>query len=182
MNGTEGLHALGAFPEVSLVDARVKHADGRKLVAAGVHPVQARRLEQKDQAHAELRRSKGSFVAVVADWGAATSANLRPSTVQQRDREIEKDLLPRFKDRTVAEPSRLELTAALKQVEVRAPEVARNLRNHLRGIFEYAIESGLIEDNPTPPVRVLRKRNQTNQPPYPGAGGNGQIHTQVGFR
>ena len=31
-------------------------------------------------------------------------------------------------------------------------------------IFEYAIDTGLIEDNPVPPVRVLRKRNQQNHP------------------
>ena len=53
---------------------------------------------------------------------------------------------------------------ALKEVEARAPEVARSLRNHLRRIFEYAIDTGLIEDNPIPPVRVPRKRNQQNHP------------------
>ncbi len=68
--------------------------------------------------------------------------------------------MPRFRERPITRLTRLELTAALKEVETRAPEVARNLRNDLWGIFEYAIDSGLIEDNPVPPVRVLRKRNQ----------------------
>ncbi len=53
---------------------------------------------------------------------------------------------------------------ALKAVEAQAPEVARNLRNHLWRIFEYANDTGPIEDNPVPPVRVLRKRNQQNHP------------------
>lgn len=69
-----------------------------------------------------------------------------------------------FRKRPVASITRLELTSTLKTVEARAPEVARNLRNHLWGIFEYAIDSGVIEDNPVPPVRVLRKRNQHNHP------------------
>ena len=86
------------------------------------------------------------------------------ATVLQRNREIEKDLTPRFKDRPISKITRLELTTALKEVEARAPEVARNLRNYLWGIFEYAIDSGLIADNPVPPVRVLRKRNQENHP------------------
>ena len=72
--------------------------------------------------------------------------------------------MPQLKDRAITGLTRLELTAALKQVELRAPEVARNLRNYLWGIFEYAIDSGLLENNPVPPVRVLRKRNQTNHP------------------
>lgn len=164
VNGVEGLQALGAFPAVGLAEARQAHAEARKLVSTGVHPVQAKRLDREKQAHAELHRLKGSFAAVCADWSAATAAALRPATVAQRDRELKKDLLPRFKDRAISGLSRLELTEALKQVEARAPEVARNMRNYLWGIFEYAIDSGLIEDNPVPPVRVLRKRNQANHP------------------
>lgn len=164
LDGVEGLQALGAFPEVSLADARAAHAESRKLVAKGIHPVQARREARESRAQAELHRVKGSFDAVCADWNKATGADLRPATVQQRNREIAKDLTSRFKDRPISKITRLELTAVLKEVEARAPEVARNLRNYLWGIFEYAIDSGLIEDNPVPPVRVLRKRNQENHP------------------
>ena len=162
--GVEGLQALGAFPEVSLADARTAHAESRKMVAKGIHPVQARREERESRPQAELHRVKGSFGAACADWNKASSTDLRSATVLQRNREIEKDLTPRFKDRPISKITRLELTAALKEVEARAPEVARNLRNYLWGIFEYAIDSGLIADNPVPPVRVLRKRNQANHP------------------
>jgi integrase len=164
LNGIEGLQALGVFPEVTLADARHAHAEARRLVAKGIHPVQARRDERESRAQAELHRVKGSFGAVCTDWNTSTSASLRPATVLQRNREIEKDLIPRFKDRSISQINRLELTATLKEVEARAPEVARNLRNYLWGIFEYAIDSGLIGDNPVPPVRVLRKRNQENHP------------------
>jgi integrase len=164
LDGVEGLQALGAFPEVTLADARHAHAESRKLVAKGVHPVQARRDERESRAQAELHRVKGSFGAVCTDWKTATGADLRPATVLQRNREIEKDLTPRLKDRPISKITRLELTTALKEVEARAPEVARNLRNYLWGTFEYAIDSGLIADNPVPPVRVLRKRNQENHP------------------
>lgn len=164
LNGVEGLQALGAFPEVSLADARRAHAESRKLVANGIHPVQARREERENRTRAELHRVKGSFGAVCADWNKATSAGLRSATILQRNREIEKDLAPRFKNDPISKITRLELTTALKEVEARAPEVARNLRNYLWGIFEYAIDSGLIDDNPVPPVRVLRKRKQQNHP------------------
>ena len=49
-------------------------------------------------------------------------------TVLRRKREIEKDLAPRFKEGPLTKLARLELTVALKEVEVRAPEVARYLR------------------------------------------------------
>ena len=165
VNGVEGLHALGSFPEVSLADARDGHAQARKLVAKGIHPGAARKQERAELALADLRRERGSFAAVVLDWKAATTGSLRPATIKQRNREIDNDLLPRFKNRAVQSLTRLELTAALKEVEGRgAPEVARNLRNYLWVIFEYAIDTGLIEDNPVPPVRILRKRKQSHHP------------------
>jgi integrase len=164
LDGVEGLQALGAFPEVTLAVARYAHAESRKLVAKGIHPVQARRAERESRVQSELQRVKGSFNAVCTDWKTATGADLRPATILQRKREIEKDLTPHFKDRPISKITRLELTTALKEVEARAPEVARNLRNYLWGIFEYAIDSGLIADNPVPPVRVLRKRNHENHP------------------
>ena len=98
----------------------------------------------------------------MAEWKAVTEPNLKSGTIAQRDREIKNDLLPKLKDRAITNITRLELTALLKDVEVRAPEVARNLRNHLWGIFEHAIDSGLIENNPVPPVRLLKKRSQKN--------------------
>ena len=164
LQGVEGLQALGTFPEVGLADARAAHSASRLFVAKGINPVQARRAERESRAIASMRRTKGSFETLCADWDAATSAALRPATVAQRRREVDKDLLPPFRGRAIASITRLELTTALKSVETRAPEVARNLRNYLWGIFEHAIDSGLIEDNPVPPVRVLRKRNQQNHP------------------
>lgn len=164
LHGIEGLQALGAFPEVGLAKARAAHAASRKLVASGINPVHARRAERASKALVTMRRDKGTFETVYADWYAATSVGLRAGTVEQRRREIDKDLLPVFRARPVASITRLELTTTLKAVEARAPEVARNLRNHLWGIFEHAIDSGLIEDNPVPPVRVLRKRSQHNHP------------------
>ena len=66
LNGVEALQALGAFPEVTLADARHAHAESRKLVAKGVHPVQARREERESRAHAPT--------SVWADYSAMAAA------------------------------------------------------------------------------------------------------------
>lgn len=164
LNGVEGKRALGAYPEVSLADARGLHADARQLVSQGISPLQAQLDQRLAQAQEQLVRTQGTLSIVVNEWNAATGAGLRPSTVKQRKRELDNDLLPTLKNRAISSITRLEITALLKKVEQRAPEVARNLRNHLWGIFEYAIDSGLIENNPVPPVRVLKKRTPTNYP------------------
>lgn len=164
VGGVEGLDALGAYPEVGLAEAREAHAGSRRLVAQGINPVLARRDRKQALAQAHLAREKGSFAAVTSDWAASTAEGLRPATLKQREREIKNDLLSKLKNRQIKDITRVEVTQLLKAVEKRAPEVARNLRNYLWGIFEYAIDSGLITANPVPTIRVLKKRNQTNHP------------------
>jgi len=164
VGGVEGLDALGAYPEVGLAEAREAHAGSRRLVAQGINPVLAKRDRKQALAQAHLARDKGSFATVTSDWASATAEGLRPATLKQREREIRNDLLPRLKGRQIKDITRVEITGLLKAVEKRAPEVARNLRNYLWGIFEYAIDSGLISANPVPTIRVLKKRDQTNHP------------------
>ncbi|MBK6867121.1 MAG: tyrosine-type recombinase/integrase [Burkholderiales bacterium] len=168
VGGVEGKQSFGAFPEVSLAEARGLHGDSRKLVAQGINPLRAKQELETAQAQEQLERAKRTFAAVMSDWSFTTAAGLRPSTVKQRQREINKDLMPKLKNRPVDSITRLELTALLKDVEKRAPEVARNLRNHLWGMFEYAIDSGLMENNPVPPLRIMMKRNQSNHPALAG--------------
>ncbi|WP_202841617.1 tyrosine-type recombinase/integrase [Luteimonas saliphila] len=158
----EGLLALGSFPEVGLAEARAEHARSRKLVEQGIHPVHERKRQREALAIDYLNRDKGAFGAIYAQWDSATSVDLAAGTIRQRRREIKNDLLPKLKDRAITSITRLELTAILKEVERRAPEIARNLRNYLWGIFECAIDSGLLENNPVPPLRVLKKRKQKN--------------------
>ena len=164
LGGVEGLDALGSFPEVSLAQARQAHGESRRLVSQGINPVLARKDRKQALIQANLAREKGSFAAVAADWMAATENGLRPATLKQRERELRNDLFPKLKARQIKDISRVEVTTLLKAVEKRAPEVARNLRNYLWSIFEYAIDTGLITANPVPTIRVLKKRDQTNHP------------------
>lgn len=164
LGGVEGLDALGRFPEVTLAQARQAHGESRRLVAQGINPVLARKDRKQALIQANLAREKGSFAAVTEDWAAATAHGLRPATLKQREREMRNDLLPKLKARQIKDINRVEITALLKAVEKRAPEVARNLRNYLWSIFEYAIDSGLISANPVPSIRVLKKRDQKNHP------------------
>ncbi len=164
LGGVEGLDALGSFPEVSLAQVRIAHGESRRLVAQGINPVLARKDRKQALIQANLAREKGSFAAVAADWMAASENGLRPATLKQRERELRNDLFPKLKARQIKDISRVEVTTLLKAVEKRAPEVARNLRNYLWSIFEYAIDTGLITANPVPTIRVLKKRDQTNHP------------------
>lgn len=151
LNGTEGMLALGRYPDIPLKRVRELHQDARKLVAAGINPVHHRQREK-------LQTNLSTFGTLATSWRSVTEVQLRPATIRQRERELKNDLLPKFQHRPVASITRAELAVHLTAIEKRAPETARNLRTHLDAIFEHAIDVGLLSANPTPPRRVLASR------------------------
>lgn len=162
LHGAERLMALGTYPDVTLAAARNAHRAARAQVAAGENPVQVRRIESQKARQAELQAKTGAFQNLAAVWGAITAPKLAANTIRQRDRELDRHLLPTLGHRNVAEITRMEVSALLRRVEARAPEVARNLRNYLSGIFEHAIDTGVLSASPVPPPRILKRRQQRN--------------------
>lgn len=164
IGGVEGIHALGSFPEIGLAEAREAHTHARKLVAQGINPVHARKEKKLALVQAQLSLEKGAFSTVLAEWSATDEVNLSANSIKQRGREFKKHLLPAFGNRQINSITRVELTKLLKSSEARTPEVARNLRNYLWSTFEYAFDTGLVSNNPVPPLRVLKRRKQKNHP------------------
>lgn len=60
VGGVEGKQSFGAFPEVSLAEARGLHGDSRKLVVQGINPVQTKQELKVVQAQEQLERTKVS--------------------------------------------------------------------------------------------------------------------------
>lgn len=161
LNGTEGLEALGAYPEVTLADAREAHRASRALVAAGKNPTRLKHEARQQAERERLEAQLGGWEQVVKGWRDRTDPDRAPATIEQREREIAKHLTPRFRGRLVGSIRRMELAQLLAEVEARAPEVAKNLRGYLDGIFEHAFDRGLCDSNPVPPRRTLKRRRQT---------------------
>lgn len=164
LNGGENLYAIGALPEIGLADARRIHLAARWLVERGRHPAQYAR-EERDRLHTEqVRRKTNTFAAVTEAWLGRDADKLAPGSMAQRKRELKNDVLPTLGGRLIAEIRKNELTDLLEKIQRRAPEVARNVRFYLSGIFDYAVDAGLLTGSPVPGHRVLRARKQTPHP------------------
>lgn len=162
LSGKEGLHSLGAYPDVNLAAARDLHRAARTQVASGVNPVQSRQAERAQAAQAELQAKSGAFLTVLQAWRDVKDPKLAQASLKQRNNEIQKYLVPAFRSRAIADITRTELAAMLKKVEARTPEVARNLRSYLSGVFEHAMDVGLVNGNPVPPPRAMKPRQQVS--------------------
>lgn len=160
INGREGLYAIGALPEISLADARLIHRAARWLVERGVPPARYAKDEYARLEQETARRKVNTFAALCDTWLERDSGTLAPPSMAQRRRELKNDVLPVLGPKQIGDIRKSELAELLIKVEARAPEVARNIRHYLQGIFSYAEEQGLINGSPVPGPKILKPRQQ----------------------
>ncbi len=160
INGREGLYTLGVMPEIGLADARRIHRAARWLVKRGIHPTHYVREEIARQEAERSRHSKNEFSVVCERWLERDSAKLAASSLYQRQRELRNDVLPTLSARPITSIRKDELTWLLRKIQSRAPEVARNVRQYLVGIFDYAQDAGSVSGSPVPGPKILKPRNQ----------------------
>lgn len=152
LHGKGGTFSLGAYPAVSMAKAREECASARELVGKGLHPTQARNELKKQR---KLAAEADILEASWQGWNAKISPMLAPRTRSRRETEIENNLPKALRKSPIASITRRDLVALLDPIDKRAPAVAQNVRQHLHGIFEYAINTGILASNPTPPASVL---------------------------
>lgn len=146
-DGKEGRLALGSYPVMGLADAR-KARDAAKLQrAAGVDPVQARKLEKLKG----TREGGETFKAVALEWHAKQLDRWSPGHADRTKRQLERDLFPWLGDRPMGSIEPLELLAVLQKVEERgALETADRALMLARQVYEYWL-----------PTAVTNQRNIT---------------------
>lgn len=136
---------LGAFPALSLADARRLRADYLSLLANGVDPqTQAEQLaEQKQNALDSI------FSTVAANWFNLKQASVTSDYAKDIWRSLEKDVFPAIGDTPVQGIKARMLIEALEPIKARgALETVRRLVQRINEIMIYAVNTGLINANP----------------------------------
>jgi len=133
ISGTRRDMGLGAYPAVSLAEARAAAADARKLIAQNVDPLAARAANLKATKPIPTFREIAQVVIEEATR-KSTNAQVR----YQWGRHLGKAYSGPLLDRAVNEITTLDVVAVLKPVWHEKPEVARKLYPAIRRVFEYA--------------------------------------------
>jgi len=145
VTGRRNTLSLGTYPEVSLADARERHAQARKLLAAGVDPGENRKAAKTARAES----AANSFTAIAGELLAMRANKLASGTASRERRLLDKDLSPYIGSKPIADVSAPELLAALRKIESRgAIETAHRARALAGQVFRYAIATGRAERNP----------------------------------
>lgn len=161
-DGKQKTASLGQYPEVSLKDARDKRDDLRRIVAAGVDPIQAKR----DAVAAKQARSLHTFEAVARHWWATWKASRSDSHVQYVIKRLEQNVFPVLGTRPIDEIQAPELVAMAKAVAARgALDIAKRCLQMCSQVFRYAIAHGQATRNPATDIKpsdILPSRAKVN--------------------
>lgn len=145
IDGKRKTLSLGAYPDVSLAEARRGRDRARELVAAGTDPVQARKAEKSGRQAA----AANSFEVVALEWHKMKSAKWTESTTVKNLAALKNDLLPWLGGRPVAEITAPELLTTLRRIEARGAVDSAHRAKQLAGqVFRYGIATGRAERNP----------------------------------
>jgi integrase len=145
VEGKEKLLALGAYPEISLAEARVRKGEARKQLAHGVDPGALR----KAQKQADTEETE-TFEVIAREWHTKftpTWTTGHADTIMSR---LERDLFPWIGKCPIAGIKATDLLAVLHRVESRgALESAHRIRTIAGQVFRYAVSTGRAERDPS---------------------------------
>jgi hypothetical protein len=153
-NGKNTRLTFGAYPEVSLLDARQKRMDARKQKAAGSDPAQAKRIDKINKATANAN----TFEAVAREWHTNSLASWQSRTATNILHRLEVDVFPLIGRHPIAQIKAPIMLDVLRQIEKRgALDMAKRQGQVCGRIFRYAIASGKAEVDPVPSLRGALK-------------------------
>lgn len=153
---------LGAFPALSLADARVLKADYLSLLANGIDPQIQAEVEEEEQKIA----LDSIFSTVAANWFKLKSKSVSPDYAKDIWRSLEKDVFPAIGEIPAQQIKARTLVEALEPIKARgALETVRRLVQRINEIMIYAVNTGLIDANPASGIGMaFEKPKKQNMP------------------
>lgn len=135
--GKEGMFAIGAYPDISLAEARDERDAAAKLVKSGVHPSHHRRTKRLQAAY----QNANTFEAVAREWLAENKDSWTRATHRQRQRLLEQDVFPHIGPLPMKQVEPSHAYAILKRLQNRAPQMAVIARQAFAAISRLAIRT-----------------------------------------
>ena len=140
--GKEKQLALGRYPDMSLAEARRARDAAKLQKAAGVDPVQARKIEKLKA----INPAGDTFKVVALEWFDKQAPHWSQAHAVRSKRQFERDLFPWLGERKMADVTPMELLATLRKTEERgAIETADRGLMLTRQVWRYAVATGRAE-------------------------------------
>ena len=163
-NGIRKTLFLKSYPDVSLAKARERRDDARQLVANGVDPgaiIKAQKEEvkaQKVQEQVQAAIDSNTFEKIAREWHEHKKNKWSDNHAERLLHRLELDVFPTIGNRPIVEIERSELVNELRRIAARTVETAIRIKAAFYGVFRYALDGGLIKNNPAADLKEIVPR------------------------
>lgn len=148
--GRENHLALGAYPDISLKNAREKRQEARTLLGNDIDPAEKRRAEK--QAGAD------TFEYVAREWLTTQRQKLKQKTWQVALRRFEMWVFPHIGREAIGDIEPPDILRLLRRLEAKdSIDSAHRVRGRISQVFRYAIATGRADRDPTADLRGALK-------------------------
>lgn len=151
--------ALGAYPSVTLSDARQRREEAKKQLANNTDPCAIRKA-QKETVQVQAENDSNTFEKIAKEWLAKNSPQWSGSHIKTITSRLERDVYPAFGSRAAKTITRNDVKCLMEKVAARGTiETADRIKLYCRQILRYALNNDLIESNPVDDMKdILPKR------------------------
>jgi len=154
--------SLGAYPALTLAAARLIRDQHLSLLAQDIDPQQQQEIVS-EQRQIEL---DSIFSTVAANWFQLKSKSVTPDYAKDIWRSLDKDVFPAIGEIPVQEIKARTIIEALEPIKARgALETVRRLVQRINEIMIYAVNTGLLDANPTSGVGMAFERPKKQNMP-----------------
>ena len=144
--------ALGAYPAISLKDARERRDEARKLLANGTDPGEVKQAQKQ-------ARQGNTFEALANEWMSVRGKEWTESYASKIKTALARHAFPSIGRKQIGEIQPPALLAMLRAIESRGTvDMAHRVQQHCGGIFRYAVSTGRATHDPTTSLRGAPRR------------------------
>jgi integrase len=152
--GKEKVLALGVYPELSLLEARERRDQAKKVLSNGSDPSELKKsLKRETQA-----LHNHTFEAIAREWHHTKLSSWTERHAHYVLKRLESDVFDAIGTRPIAQISAPELLSLIRKIEARgALDISHRVLQSCGQIFRYAIATGRAERNPTSELKGALK-------------------------
>jgi len=158
--------AIGAYPALSLADARSEALKLKKKIANGVNPADERKAKREAVKEKEIIDAN-TFEKISTEF-LSKKNELNESYKKKLDRAFERDVNPYIGDIPIVEVTPKDIIDVVKRIEERgAVETAHRIFTQISRVFKYAVSNQIADRNPCNDMdknMVLKKHIKGNYP------------------
>lgn len=161
-DGKQKSMAFGAYPLVSLADARCRRDEAYTLLCEGRDPAIVRKLRIEET----IEAGRQTFERVAREWHAHARPQWAKVHAADIIRSLERDVFPMIGALPIAQITPPLVLGVLREIEARGSiETAKRIRQRISATFVYGIAKGIVQHDPAEKLgAVLKPLRKGRQP------------------